>query len=191
MSKAKTPTTSPSTGTKIQPKVFMRGSQEFRHDLFKLEAADFMKNISWVSKAPNLIKMPHAHVFHSHNDRGQLNKYSTAVGGHFHEVAMKMLPDGSIVAECGPALKEVKRKTSQGKVKTTIEPVRFDDEETGVTVDGHTHPATYLGSEVLSASHIQQIRSQNQSYVQSLQSPPTPNPVSSSSHVEGFEDLDA
>ena len=151
-----------------QPVVW-KGHREFRHDLFKLEVKEMKKNVSYKKYEPDLQSVEHAHFYHSVDMKGRPNKYSAAVGGHFHEVIVEHDEQGNIVgAKCGPALRESQKKLKNGRVKTVIEPVKFakadydaeDPEEAAEAVkyihDEHVHPLRYMHSEMISPDKIRQ-----------------------------------
>lgn len=153
-------------------KLAWKGHTEFRHDLFKLEVAVMKKNVSYKKFEPDLKNVEHAHFFHSHDMKGKVLLHSQAVGGHFHEVKVVWgkEADGTPFIEkliCGEPLRQVQKRTKGGRVKTVIEPVRFEtgtaavddtdeDERTGFEVDDHRHELTYMGSEMISPEKLKQ-----------------------------------
>lgn len=163
----------------IQPQVIWKGQQTFRHDLFKLQMGTAKRNISWKKKEPELVSIEHVHFYHSHSNRGEFQKYCVPVANHFHEMTPSVMPDGTIVAKCGPPLKKVDRILSNGKVKTSVEPVQFFHEEKGVhLVDDHTHPVVYVASEILSQDHIKAIQQENAEGLKALGvRAPTSSPI--------------
>lgn len=146
----------------VQPKVQWKNQRTFRHDLFKLEVAMMQKNVSWRKKRPELVEIEHAHFFHSHSSSGTPQKYCAAVGGHFHEITTAVDQNGNIVAKCGPALRKVDKRLSNGTTKTEIEEIIYNHEERKIPiVDDHTHDMTYVGSEQMSPQKIKQIQTAN------------------------------
>lgn len=142
-----------------QVQLRFKGSAEFRHDLFKAAVQKFKKNLSYKEYTPELIGVEHCHFYHSHDNRGRKNQYTTAQGGHFHEITTEVTKSGEIVAKCGPALREIVIKNRSGKVKRVIEPVQYKDgDDRTLITDDHTHAMEYLHSEFLSEQKIQQIR---------------------------------
>lgn len=158
--------------SQLKTKLSWKGSREFRHDLFKLELATMRKNTSYKKFHPALEPVPHVHFFHSHDMKGRENIHCQAVGGHFHEVTSEWgeEPDGTPFiksTKCGPALRQVQKRTRGGKMKTVIEPVKWamgdaaiddsdEDSVTGYETDEHTHKVVYHGSELISPERIRQ-----------------------------------
>ena len=149
----------------VQPKVQWRSAVSFRHDLFKLGLAVMRKNVSWKKFRPELVPMEHTHFFHTHSSSGTKQEHSVPVGGHFHKVEVFVNPDGSMGGKCGPALRKVDKKLSNGVVKTSIELVKFSHEEQGDLQDDHTHEVLYLGSEMINPQKVKDIQSKNANYV--------------------------
>lgn len=164
--------------TSLQTRLAWKGSKEFRHDLFKLGVAKMKKNVSYKKFQPEIQMVEHAHFFHSHDMKGKTMVHSQAVGGHFHEVHIEWERDGEDLilkkAECGPALRQVQKRTRSGKWKTVIEAVRYergdaavdgsDDDDveiTGFEEDTHTHELLYVGSELISPQKIRTSQEQD------------------------------
>lgn len=139
-----------------QPQPFARGMGSFVHDLFKLAPAMMKKNTSYDKKKVTLIDVEHGHFFHSADRKGKPNKFTTATGGHYHEVSVdwnKVGPNGGPVVHVGPALREktilmndgVRRKVRDHLVEW---PTVLNNRNTTLK-DDHTHTVEYLGREVL------------------------------------------
>lgn len=108
----------------------------------------------------------HVHHFHSVNSMGHAQKYTTTIGGHFHEVTWDLDPKtGHPSAKCGPAMKKLVKNTAKG-TKTMIEPLKFFNKEDQQWItDPHTHVMNYVGSDELSTSSIQEIQKQNATFL--------------------------
>lgn len=152
----------------VQPKIQWKNQRAFRHDLFKLELAKMKKNTSWIKARPNLIDAEHVHFYHSHSSSGTAQKYSVSVGGHFHEITPFIDSEGNLAAKCGPALRKVDKKLSNGTTKTIIEPIVYRHEEEGEMRDDHTHEITYMASETMSPQKVKQIQQSNAQGVSSM-----------------------
>lgn len=141
----------------VKPNIKLKSEQSFRHDLYKLKIGTSKKNISWQKHQPNLVDVEHTHFYHSVNMRGEPNKNSIEISGHFHEVSTTVMPNGDMTASCGPPMKKVLKETPNGKILTMIEPVKYVDANTGKTIyDQHLHEIEYIGSEFLSQEIIKQ-----------------------------------
>ena len=122
------------------PQRTMKGSQDVYHDLFVLNEADVVRDISFTDKVV-LEKFPHKHHYHSVNSDGIPQDKSSPALGHFHFMKIKEV-DGELIAECGPPMKfGFKKIVKKGKTfkKKAIIPVEGDD---------HTHKVEYKFSEV-------------------------------------------
>lgn len=154
-----------------QPKVVYKDQQGFRHDLFKLKDEKLLKNQSFKKGQVKLESFSHTHFFHTYDSNGRQQQYSTSVGGHFHEVKWKVDANGELVAECGPALRNVYHKRG-GRQKKFIEPVKWynensDSAEGEWVKDSHTHEVEYRWSEELSVGLVRQRRNAQERMVQS------------------------
>lgn len=150
----------PTTG--FQP--IFKNQVTFRHDLFKAELATMKKNTSWKTGQPRIDEIEHVHHYHSRDSFGRVQKYTNPVGGHFHEITFDPV-SGKI--ECGPALQKTVVKLKSGKLKQTVGPISFYDENREIEIkDDHKHEITYKYSEDITPKQF------NQAPVQQLQ--PTP-----------------
>jgi hypothetical protein len=85
---------------------------------------------------------------------GHAQRYTTTVGGHFHEVSWNVDKNGDLKATCGPALKKITKNTPRG-TKTTNEPFKFFNKMDNEWIsDGHSHEMEYIGSDELSVAGI-------------------------------------
>lgn len=133
-----------------------RGQNTFDHDLYKLELGYFMRNRAFLDgDQPDWEKIEHVHHFHSIDSDGKRLTRCTAIAGHFHE--MKLMHnhfdsdkrphvdapncwcfEGSPATyECGPAMREVRRKVS-GRMVKGVEALSYDP---------HTHSVSYVRSD--------------------------------------------
>lgn len=152
----------------VQPKIVQRGQTEFRHDLFKSDVKEMKKNVSFRKGIVQIENIDHGHIFHSHNSQGMPQKYTSTVGGHFHEVRQFMDEDGTLRVECGPALRHKFLKKPNGQ-KRVIVPVTFNDQQNDkVITDNHRHDFQYLGSESLSSAKVQALQAKTQAAVKAM-----------------------
>lgn len=154
--------------SEVQPNIRLRNQQTILHHVFKTAIAKFLKDLSFGQEHLRIDEIPHVHHYHNVNSMGHPQKYTTMVGGHFHEVQWNVDPKtGEIVAKCGPALKKVVKNTARG-TKTSVEPLKFYNKEHDQHfIDEHTHEIHYLGSDELSVSHIQNIQQKNAQFLAS------------------------
>lgn len=139
-----------------QPKLLFKEETQIIHHCFRLEAAEALKNLSWRKGEVILERVPHVHFYHNVNSLGLTQTKSNDVGGHYHEVKWEINQDGYPVATCGPALRRVQRKLPNGKVKTSIEPIKFYDAELDKWVeDTHIHEVIYKHSNRIAMSKAQ------------------------------------
>jgi hypothetical protein len=145
------------------------GSQlEFEHDLFKLDVATFKRNVSWKYLEPRLLEAEHVHWYHSKNSKGKYMQYSTAVGGHKHEVTIDW-ETGK--ATCGPAitLEAIKIPNTHRVYKKWV-PVGFDavNMDTGEPyriVDDHTHEIKYIKSDIMSEATTREMQAKDRAQI--------------------------
>lgn len=115
------------------------GDTSVHHDLFRLELATTIKNVSWNSE-PLYEKMEHKHIYHSVTSDGTPQDTCCPASGHFHYVTVKEV-DGKLVAECSrPYVMGKKKVIKNGRVKFVKQAVPYEADE-------HTHKVTYLRSE--------------------------------------------
>lgn len=148
----------------------IRSQQTIFHHVWKAAQSFFLKDLSFGQEELKLDKIEHVHHFHNVNSMGHAQKYTTMIGGHFHEVTWNLDPKtGEPVAKCGPALKKITRNTPRG-TKTTVEKFKFFNKEHQQWIeDDHTHDMLYLGSDELSTAGIQEIQRQNATMIQAME----------------------
>jgi hypothetical protein len=171
----------PGQGTPVGIPVVQRGQLSYTHHLVKLEEAEYLRNISWKHRAPQIEPVKHCHWYHSVNDRNfTKNQYSTPSNGHFHEITFETSRDASgnefiTRIECGPAL-EMKEETIDGfdVTEKRAVPVVYDRHPRvgGPIEDDHTHPLKYMGSEEVSTDNRQALRNVAQAQVSKMFQPP-------------------
>lgn len=153
------------------PKIRSRHDVSFRHDAFISDNKECFRNISYEHLKPNLVRVDHKHIFHSHSNNGRVLSRTGSACGHWHNVEPYIDPvSGELKAKCGPAMHEVTILTQTGRTVTRIEPVSFEEEilvgeNAGGTrriVDDHTHELNYIGSEELSPQGIQKALKEQQ-----------------------------
>ena len=138
----------------VKPVLKMKGSKEFQHDLYKLEVNTFKKNTSYKYGVVSVQPTEHVHYYHSINSQGKPLQYSSACGGHFHEIETYIDPDtGEMKAKCGPPLQYVTRTKGNDSVRE-IKKVRWvntqqldDDDRPTYVYDNHTHEVSYIETE--------------------------------------------
>ena len=86
-----------------EPKRIYANQMEIDSDLFKLEAADMLKNSSWNDKDPVIEKVTHCHFFRTYDSNGKKMSECNKVGGHGHEIKISVDENGNFVGECSPA----------------------------------------------------------------------------------------
>lgn len=122
---------------KSQDRIFLNETV-LDHDLYKLEVANAVKNISF-SDIPNLVNAEHVHFFHSIDSNGRKQETCTTIAGHCHQmILVSPATDKSpAIYKCGPAV-VAGFKRVQGRH------VRYYH---SIPNDTHTHDITYLKSD--------------------------------------------
>lgn len=158
-----------------KPAFKIRSQQTIFHHVFKAMQQFFLKDLSFGQENLRIDKIEHVHHYHNVNSMGHAQKYTTMVGGHFHEVTWNVDPKtGEPVAKCGPAMKKITKNTPRG-TKTSVEPLKFFNKDHQQWFhDDHIHEMMYLGSDELSTAHIQDIQRQNASFLQAQAPKETP-----------------
>lgn len=154
----------------VKPNFKIRSQQTVFHHLFKALPEKFLKDLSFGDQEMKLDQIEHVHHYHSVNSMGHAQKYTTTIGGHFHEVTWALDPKtGEPTATCGPAMKKLIKNTPRG-TKTIIEPLKFfNKDEQKWIVDSHAHNMDYRGTDELSTANIQEIQRQNASMLSSME----------------------
>lgn len=127
----------------------------FVHDLFKAELSTMKKNVSFSAGSPQIEEVEHVHFYHSHDSSGTPQKYTSAIGGHFHEIIHTVIDKktGETKASCGPALRHTYKKFKNGKGKKVVDSIQYHNEENDTYIkDNHTHELTYMRSEEISSA---------------------------------------
>lgn len=128
------------------------------HDLFKLEVAKMTKDISW-NAVPDYRFVEHCHFFHTVDSSGKKQKYSTATGGHFHEMKVSE-KDGVPVVECvsGPLeWRWVKRGNKKFKKAVPVlegKYLDFENENPSQPADIHVHDTSYVKSDKIELRRV-------------------------------------
>jgi hypothetical protein len=110
-------------------------------DCFKFELSKMKRNVSWTEE-PEYVDVEHCHFFHTVDSDGKVQTYTTATGGHFHEV--EMIPAENpgelptILCKSGP-LKWAQKKVA-GKYKKVLVPA----DKYGT--DNHKHEVNWVHS---------------------------------------------
>lgn len=110
------------------PKRVFKGDHEITSDLFKLEVATFLRNVSFNPKKPISEPVEHCHFYHTFDSSGRNLIKCNSVGGHYHEVKVRVDEDGNLVGE-------------------TSAPLRNSLSEPLFPSDQHTHKVKYIRSE--------------------------------------------
>jgi hypothetical protein len=156
---------------------------EVSHTLhqFKLEAANYLRNVSWKHRAPVIEQVLHCHWFYSINDRNfQKNIYCAPSNGHFHEVTFETAKDANgneyiTKMECGPALEMIEETVDGFDVSSkSAVPIVYDRHPRvgGPIEDNHTHELKYMGSEEVTRDNRQALRNTVQQQVARMISAP-------------------
>lgn len=121
-----------------QDRRIFKGAYKFHHDRFKLEIADVMLNISY-TKTKRFDPIQHQHWFHTVDSDGKVQKFSSAMAGHFHEMEVINDPKGGLPSvKCGPARQWSVERTDTGTRRVSA-PI---DEKAQ-----HLHEISYRDSE--------------------------------------------
>lgn len=73
-------------------------------DLFKLEVANFQKNLGFDDKKPILTGAAHCHFYRTFDSNGKKQTRCNFVGGHTHDVSIEVDAKGNFKATCSPAI---------------------------------------------------------------------------------------
>jgi len=113
------------------PEIKRRYAQdlEFDSDLFKLEVTNMVKNLGAEDNNPILANVEHCHFYRTFDSNGRKQTRCSFVGGHTHDVEVKVNKNGELTATCSPAI-----GTKFG--------------------DNHTHKIDYLKSDKLQKRKI-------------------------------------
>lgn len=161
----------------VAARVRNRHDVHFRHDVFRSDAQNCLRDVGYEYLKPDLLKVPHAHVYHSHDNNGKKLTRTGSACGHWHDVLHYTDPTtGDITAKCGPAMHEVVSLSATGRTISRIEPVCFEKEVlTGdnagqimKVMDDHSHVLEYIGSEELSPLGIQNDLKSQQAAAQAM-----------------------
>lgn len=97
-------------------------------DTFKLEPARMQKNVGYNERI--MIKdFEHCHIYHTYDSSGKRLKGTNQVGGHYHEIKIRVDEEtGNLIGECSP-------------------PMQNKRSERIYSNDQHTHEVTYIKSE--------------------------------------------
>lgn len=140
------------------PRVRRKEDISFEHSLVKLVVAPMKKNTGYkeVAKPADIDNVEHVHYYHSHDDRGVPQKYSSSVGGHFHEVTIDWTradAQGNPVIKVGPPIVKEKKLNSRGTMVSRLTSVTFKVEDPGgnevLMQDDHIHVGEYKHTETL------------------------------------------
>lgn len=101
------------------------------HDLYKLESAEFQKNIAMDGEMPRYEPTAHCHFYHSVDKNGAKQDRCSPIASHFH--IMEEIEEG--VYRCS------------GPKKFVLDPKTKRKFIVDVPEDNHTHDVKYLGSE--------------------------------------------
>jgi len=151
----------------------LRGSQQIHIDHYKLKVAKDVFNyaptevgdkpsIQMPVPVPQYTEREHCHFFHTYDSSGKKQVKSTAIAGHFHQITVTPQgPNKPPKVECGPAVKEVRKKNKKTHQWEISYAPADDDKDT--IEECHVHKVEYLSSEVVT------IRSMNMKAIQQEQ----------------------
>jgi hypothetical protein len=142
--------------TQTAPNLKIKGSEPFRHDLYKAGIARMKRNMSWKKGEVLIQEIEHVHFYHSVNSRGRPQRYTGTVGAHFHEVEWSQDEKGNLVAKCGKPLTHRYRQAAGRQKKFMSEVKWYDEEKQQDVVDTHVHDMTYVHTEFLSQETVRQ-----------------------------------
>lgn len=115
---------------------------EIDSDTFKLDVANYAKNLSFDDNNPLLIGVEHCHFFHTFDSNGKKQIRCNAVGGHTHEVTISIDENGDFVGECSAPISNKKLN------------------------DKHTHKVSYLKSDRFK---VRSINKDAQAYIANME----------------------
>jgi hypothetical protein len=69
-------------------------------DMFKLEIANMLRNMSHDDKKPLLLPVEHCHFYRTYCSNGRVQTKSNYVGGHTHEIKVSEDKNGNLKASC-------------------------------------------------------------------------------------------
>lgn len=95
---------SKSTKTPPKTKRIYSNDGQIDSDTFKLEVANFMKNLSFDAKNPIWQGVEHCHFFHTFDSAGRVMTTSSKVGGHHHTIEISENDKGELTGKCSPAI---------------------------------------------------------------------------------------
>ena len=136
-----------------------RETQEFYHDLFKLEVSKMLKWVGhrqdskeWFKnprsgeKNKDWLELEHTHVFHTINSNGQIQYYCAPVGGHFHRMKVVRKDNGvpEVVCDSGPLKFETKKVAGKFE-KVEVPATEFDN---------HKHKVDYVRSDQVKRTQL-------------------------------------
>ncbi len=145
-------------------KPFEQGKQEIELQRFKLLVAKMRKNHGVDGDDPLWLDHEHTHMFYSVDTHGNPQDYSTAIGGHFHEVKFAQDENGNVsISYMSPPLRWEKQTRGRRSMRVAVE----------LNEDKHTHKVEYHGFKKLNLKQI------NTEYVkfQSMLDSKKPGPV--------------
>ena len=133
------PETKPSKPSEQNKRWYTTGV-ELDHDLYKLEPAAMLRDVSYNSDAV-YTRFEHCHVYHTITSDGKRLDTSAATGGHFHVMSLEPAKDENSppVVTCGPPVRYAWQKKGKRQIKVTVPYCRGDDT--------HTHDVIYIRSE--------------------------------------------
>lgn len=119
------------------------------------------RNVSFKKGAPKIEEIDHVHFFHTVNAQLVPQKYTSTIGGHFHEITWGVAEDGvtPVVKSVGPPMtyRYVKKPSGQKKMLSRVSWKDLDSDSPDAAMsDNHTHVFTYIHSEEI---HEKTIRS--------------------------------
>lgn len=122
------------------------GDRELDHDLFKLEPATLVKDVSYTD-VPVFERFEHTHLFHTIDSDGRKLSQCTPAGGHVHELEQLTVDDsGRPVAIFGPPMKLTTKRRGRKWIRELVPiefPLEHQDPAQAVKGDFHTHVVTY------------------------------------------------
>jgi len=143
--------------SKKEPKIQWKSSKEWRIDLFRLEIAHRLTDVTnWQKHLPTIVRQAHKHFYRTTDRKGTPVFRSTINAGHFHDISLRVKPDGSFDTDCGPPLYSTVEIKHERAVSKTKKRTFFDKRTEETTEDDHRHKIVYEHSEMFSEANVRQ-----------------------------------
>lgn len=156
--------------TKFVPR--NRHATTFRCDVFKTDVQICLKDVGYEHLKPMIEKLTHQHIYRTYNSMGKKLTRTNSSNGHWHEIEVTPMADGSVTVKCGPPMVEQIIVTKAGKqIKKIVQNAIEEELEDGRIrrmVDDHRHELIYIGSEELSPQGVKKELEAQQSLAKTM-----------------------